>query len=500
VDDRAGAGGAFPHGVASGDPLADAVLIWTRVTTTRAEEPLEWVVARDPGLSDVVARGRAVARREHDHAVTIDVTGLAPGTTHWYRFAAAGGASPTGRTRTLPGPGADRARLAVCCCAKYSAGFFNAYARIAERDDLDLVLHLGDYLYEYPDQPEQGIGAAIGRAMTPAGPAVTLADYRGRYAECRRDPDLRALHAAHPVVATIDDHEVCENAWREGAKDHDPATQGPWRARRAAALRAWREWLPSRAVPGDPPTIHRRVALGDLADLFVLDGRSHRDEQVTGPRVDDPARTMLGPEQLAWLLDGLAGSRAAWRLIGNPVMMGQVATRFMPAELGEPLSELGILTARDHGPAPDQWDGYPAERDRVLGAIERRDVRDVVVLSGDVHTSWAVDLRRDGADPAAPPLAAEVVTPSVTSENLDEHLGVPERREDHDVEDEVDRANPHVRWVDLDRHGFTVVEVARDRVRADWWFVPTVRRRAPGAERGATWCVDRGRPGLRPGP
>jgi alkaline phosphatase D len=264
-------------------------------------------------------------------------------------------------------------------------------------------------------------------------------------------------------------------------------------------MRAWREWIPSRAHVDDPPRIHRHVALGDLADLWVLDARSHRDEQATGPRADDPARTMLGGEQLAWLTDGLRGSRAAWRLVGNPVMLGQVATQFMPEELGDPLSELGILTARDHGPAPDQWDGYPAERDRLLGAIERGGIADVVVLSGDVHTSWAVDLRRDGVDPGSPPLAAEVVTPSVTSENLDEHLGVPERREDHDIEDEVDRANPHVRWVDLDQHGFTVIDIDRERVRAEWWFVPTVRRRSPGAELGAVWCVDRGRPGLRPG-
>jgi alkaline phosphatase D len=488
----------FEHGVASGDPLADGVLIWTRVSGDRDEEPVEWTLARDPLLRDVVGRGDATARAQDDHAVTVDVGGLDPATTYWFRFAAEGARSPLGRTRTLPDGG--RARFAVCSCAKYSAGHFAAYARIAERDDLDLVLHLGDYLYEYPDQPEQGIGSAIGRPMEPAGPAVTLADYRRRYAEYRRDPDLQLMHARHPLVATIDDHEVCENAWSGGAKDHDLARQGPWAERRAAAMRAWREWLPSRVPPDDPPRIHRRLSLGRLADLFLLDTRSHRDEQAKGPAVDDPARVMLGHEQLSWLLDGLSGSRAAWRLVANPVMIGQVATRFMPQDLGDPLSELGILTARDHGPAPDQWDGYPAERDRLLGGMETHGVGRVVFLSGDVHTSWAVELRRDGVPPDTPPLAVEMVTPSVTSENLDEHLDVPERREDHDIEDEVCRSNPHVRWVDLDRHGFLLIEVTPERVRGEWWFVESVRRPARGVELGAAWCAVRGSPWLRPAP
>jgi len=490
----------FEHGVASGDPLGDRVLIWTRVESSRDEERVEWTLARDPALRDGVARGEAIARAEDDHTVTVDVAGLEPGATYWFRFAGGGSRSPVGRTRTLPD--GELARLAVCSCAKYSAGHFAAYRRLSERDDLDLVLHLGDYLYEYPDQPEQGIGSAIGRAMEPPGPAVTLEDYRRRYAEYRRDPDLQALHARHPVAATIDDHEVCENAWSGGAKDHDSRRQGPWPERRAAAMRAWREWLPSRAAPGDPPRIHRRMALGDLADLFLLDARSHRDEQAKGPAVDDPGRSMLGADQLGWLLDGLGGSRARWRLVGSPVMIGQVATRYMPGDLGDPLSELGILTARDHGPAPDQWDGYPAERDRLLAAVQERGLEGLVFLSGDVHTSWAVDLRRDGAPPDSPALAVELVTPSITSENLDEHLDVPEQREDHDIEDEVRRCNPHVRWVDLDRHGYLVVEITPERVRGEWWFVESVRRPARGLELGAAWCAERGSPGLQlaPGP
>jgi alkaline phosphatase D len=486
----------FEHGIASGDPLTDRVLIWTRLSGAEDDQPVAWTLARDPDLREVVASGEATARADDDHTLTVDVDGLEAGTTYWFRFTAGGARSPLGRTRTLPD--GDHARLAVCSCAKYSAGHFAAYARIADRDDLDLVLHLGDYIYEYPDQPEQGIGSAIGRAMEPAGPAVTLADYRRRYGAYRRDPDLQRMHARHPVVATIDDHEVCENAWRGGAKDHDPARHGPWAERRAAAMRAWREWLPSRVPPGDPARIHRRLRLGRVADVFLLDARSHRDEQAQGPAADDPGRVLLGHEQLRWLLDGLAGSCAAWRLVGNPVMIGQVATRFMPEELGNPLSELGILTARDHGPAPDQWDGYPAERDRLLGGVEARGVEDVVFLSGDVHTSWALELRRDGVPADARPVAVEMVTPSVTSENLDEHLNVPERREDHDVEDEVDRCNPHVRWVDLDRHGFVLVDVTPERVRGEWWFVESVRRPARGVELGAAWCAVRGSPWLRP--
>ena len=489
--------GPFRHGVASGDPLADRVMIWTRVSGSAGAVDVRWRLARDALLEDRVASGTARAEPSADHTVKVDVGGLAPDTTYWYGFEAFGVSSPIGRTKTVPDAPVERLRVGVASCAKYSAGYFNAYARLADREDLDFVLHLGDYIYEYGNE-ERTSWAQTGRGVEPPHACVTLADYRTRYGQCRRDPDVQRLHARHPFVVTLDDHEVCNDAWRDGAKDHDPATQGDWEARKAAGLRAWIEWLPIR-VPdaGDPVRIHRSFSLGPLADLIVLDGRTRRDEQRKGPAREDPDRTLLGGAQLEWFLDELERSRETWKLVANSVMIGQVATSYMPEELGDPLSELGILSDSDAGPAPDQWDGYPAERDRVFRRIRERGIENVVFLSGDVHTAWAVDLRRDGEQPEEPPLAVEFVTASVTSENLDEKSDLAPDRTAADIEREVRECNPHVRWVDLDRHGYVVLDVTPERAQADWWFVDELLRPAPGEERGAGWRATAGEAGLR---
>ena len=308
----------FVHGVASGDPLTDRVMLWTRVTPP-GPVPVEWVMARDPGLADVVATGTTDATPEHDGTVHVDVTGLEPGTSYHYGFRAAGVSSPVGRTRTLPAH-PDRLRLAMVSCAKFNAGFFNAYARIAGRDDLDFLLHLGDYIYEASNTPpkSQTPGADIGRAFDPLHECVTLDDYRTRYAQYRADPDVQLLHAAHPVVATLDDHEFADGAWRDGAAEHRPE-YGPWADRKANAFRAREEWLPvRRPAPADPERVWREVAIGDLVDLFLIDTRTRRDEPVPDPAMSDPDRTALGPEQRGWLFDRLGGSTARWRLLANP--------------------------------------------------------------------------------------------------------------------------------------------------------------------------------------
>ncbi|MDP8942751.1 MAG: alkaline phosphatase D family protein [Actinomycetota bacterium] len=487
--------GAFRDGVASGDPLADRVVIWTRVSGSDEAVEVRWTVASDPALREEVASGTARAEPSADHTVHVDVGALSPSTTYWYGFHAFGVRSPVGRTRTLP-DAPRRLRVGVISCAKYSAGYFNAYARVADREDLDLVLHLGDYIYEYGPE-ERTPWAEMGRGVEPPRPCVTLADYRARYEQCRRDPDVQRLHARHPLIATLDDHEVCNDAWRDGAKSHDPETQGDWAARKAAGLRAWSEWLPLRIPdPGDEVRIHRSFSLGPLADLIVLDGRTHRDEQRRGPAREDPARTLLGEPQLEWFLEELERSRATWKVVANSVMIGQVSTSYMPEELGEPLSELGILSDSDVGPAPDQWDGYPAERDRIFRRIRERGITGVVFVSGDVHTAWAVELRRDSEGAEGPPLAVEFVTASVTSENLDEKSHLPPERAAHDVEREVRESNPHVRWVDLDRHGYFVLELTPEHARADWWFVDEIHRPTAGEELAASWVARAGEAGL----
>ena len=289
--------GVFQHGVASGDPTAEAVVLWTRATTEDASLPVTWCLASDPGLRDVVAQGEAVADAERDHTVHVEVGGLEPATEYHYGFEAAGERTASGRTRTLPGPGAQRVRFATCSCAKFNAGYFNAYARIAERGDLDFLLHLGDYIYEAANKPAAGQtpGADIGRPFEPDGECRTLAEYRTRYAQYRRDPDVQALHLALPMIAALDDHELADGAWAGGADAHDPALHGPWAERREAAIRARWEWLPARPPdPADRSRVFRKVELGGLAEILICDIRSRRDQPVSEPEASDPARTMLG--------------------------------------------------------------------------------------------------------------------------------------------------------------------------------------------------------------
>ena len=290
----------FLHGVASGDPLADRVVLWTRVTPDRppASIPVRFVVARDPELRDVVATGAAQATAERDHTVKVDVGGLSPRTTYYYAFVALGRRSAVGRTLTAPAAGqpVDRLRFAVATCAKYDVGFFNAYARIAEAD-VDAVLHCGDYLYESKTDSD----VLPGREPTPETEIVTLEEYRARHAQYKTDPDLQRMHQQHPMVATWDDHESSNDSWVDGASSHDPEREGPWPVRKAVAQRVYDEWMPIRLpVPGDPTRIYRSSAYGDLADLVVLDtrleGRSQQlqgldgDQVITDPAVRDPAR------------------------------------------------------------------------------------------------------------------------------------------------------------------------------------------------------------------
>jgi alkaline phosphatase D len=261
---------AFLHGVASGDPLPDRVVLWTRVTSTR-DVPVTWLVAKDPQLQQVVVRGstRAVAAR--DRTVKVDAGGLSPYTTYFYGFEAQGRRSPVGRTRTAPAPGQqlDRLRFAVATCAKYDSGYFNAYARIAEAD-VDAVLHCGDYIYE----GGQDADAAPGRLTSPETEVRTLAEYRQRHAHYKTDPDLQRMHAAHPMVATWDDHESSNDSWVDGAGNHDAETEGPWPTRKAVSQQAYDEWMPVRLpVPGDASRIYRRIGYGALVDVVVIDTR-----------------------------------------------------------------------------------------------------------------------------------------------------------------------------------------------------------------------------------
>ena len=479
----------FRHGVASGDPRADGVVLWTRVEPGPGPTgSITWDVSTDAAFAVIVASGTATSAEEHDRTIHVDVTGLGPATTYWYRFGAGGEWSPTGRTRTLPGPGADHLRLAMVSCAKYNAGFFNAYARIADRDDLDFVLHLGDYIYEAAQvpPPSQTPAADIGRQVDPLHECVSLDDYRRRYAHYRRDPDVVAMHHAHPVIATVDDHEFADGAWRDGSVEHRPDRDGPWEERRARGWRVHWEWLPARPPdPADPERAYRTVSLGELADLVLIDIRTRRDEP-SAAVVDDPSRTMLGAVQREWLLGELASSQARWRLLANPSPLAATWSDALPAFTRKPLATVKLIAPDGNGPDPDQWDGYAVERDTVIAALPP----DTVVLTGDVHISLAMEL----------PTGAEFCTASLTSQNVDDKMGWPPRTESVAIEEAYVAALAHVRWCELDSNGYVVVDVTPDRVVAEWWHVDTVLRPSSGERCAARWVIRHGAHGLDPAP
>jgi len=490
------AAGEFLHGVASGDPLTDRVVLWTRVTTEEESVPVEWVLARDAALTDVIARGTATAHADHDHTVHVDPDGLEPGATYHYRFQTGASVSPTGRTKTLPAD-CERVRFAICSCAKFNAGFFNAYAAIAEQEQLDFLLHLGDYIYEASNTPpkSQTPGADIGRPFDPLGECRTLADYRRRYAQYRRDVDVQHLHLRMPMIATLDDHELADGAWAGGSSEHDPEQHGPWSERRDAALRARWEWLPARPPDAaDPTRVFRGVSVGGLVDIALLDIRSRRDEPVRDPAMSEPQRTMLGAEQRDWLLRELESSDAAWRIVATP----SVFTRTWCEEPQEPLhtalAKLKLIDEDGEGPDHDQWDGYPAERARLTGHLRDRAIANVVFLSADIHVSVAAVVT-DAASGRA--VGVEMTAPSLTSQNLDDKLGV--RPRDPRIvrsEEAYVAAHDHVHWCDMSAHGFVVVDVAPDRVRGEWWHVDTVLEPGRGAGLAAAYDAPRGEPRL----
>ncbi|MFZ1831861.1 MAG: alkaline phosphatase D family protein, partial [Pseudomonadales bacterium] len=443
----------FLHGVASGDPLQHAVVIWTRLSGSEEAATVEWLVARDRKLRHIVRRGTVVASPEHDFCCKIDVDQLESGHDYFYAFRANGAQSTVGHTRTLAEAYLAQARLAVVSCAHYQQGRYAAYARIAAQRDLDAVIHLGDYIYEYGDIS----GGTI--AIDPAHEIVSLEDYRRRYAFYRSDPSLQSCHASHPFIAVWDDHETANNSWSGGARNHDPASEGRWEARRAVAVRAWHEWMPVRDA-GTSEFIHRAFRFGDLADLVMLDTRIEaRDEPARSARriADTPERQMLGATQEQWLFEQLDASMARgsrWRLIGQQVIF----------------SPLGNFN-------PDQWDGYPQARERVLAHIVQAGIRDVVILTGDIHSSWALDVVPDPYDPEAydgstgeGALAVEFVTSGVSSEPLGAYLRQRDPQRLKKVIDGISN-QPHLRYSDLESRGFMTLDVRRDVVEARWHVV-----------------------------
>ncbi|WP_328298167.1 alkaline phosphatase D family protein [Streptomyces sp. NBC_00435] len=477
----------FLHGVASGDPLPDGILLWTRVTPTAASVPgsgagpavpVGWELAEDKAFSRVVASGTVTASATSDHTVKADVRGLRPQTAYWYRFTAGGATSPVGRTRTAPAPETAPAgvRFGVVSCANWESGYFSAYRHLAARADLDAILHLGDYIYEYSTgaYPE---AKYVVRRHEPLHEILDLADYRTRHGKYKTDPDLQALHLAHPVIAIWDDHEIANDTWSGGAENHDPATEGEFAARAAAARQAYFEWMPVRT--STEGTVYRRLRFGTLADLHLLDLRTFRSQQVGigSGQVDDPERTITGRAQLDWLKAGLAGSQATWKLVGTSVMISPVAFGSLPAHLLEPLTELLGLPRGGLAISVDQWDGYTDDRRELLGHLTDRAIRNTVFLTGDIHMAWANDVPVTAATyPWSRSAGVEFVVTSVTSDNIDDLLHVPADTVSLVAETAIKAANRHVKWLDMDAHGYGVLDVTAERSQMDYYTVSDKRR------------------------
>lgn len=484
----------FRHSVASGDPLTDRVILWTRVTppagsadasgSARAIE-VSWHIASDEAMTQIVSQGTALAAEAKDFTVKIDAGGLRPGRTYYYAFTSGGERSPIGRTKTLPERGNARMLLASVCCSNYPAGYFNVYRCLANRPDLDAVVHLGDYIYEFANG-RYGDGTASGRIPIPRGEAVTLADYRNRYATYRSDIDLQDAHRLHPFIVVWDDHELANDAWSGGAANHDPATEGDWQTRRAGAYRAYLEWMPVRESTQPGIRLYRSFHFGDLTDLIMLDTRGLRDQQVDGrdaAALADPRRSLFGAEQEAWFFDQLRASQKAgtrWRFLGQQILFS-------------PLTPPGIPVQR-----PDVWDGYPAERSRVLDVIDQDKISNVVVLTGDIHSSWALDVPRMPWGPGykaatgGGSLAVELVTPAISSPPL--FASASQR----DAANMLRPLAPHLKYLEGEHRGYVLMDVTRDRVQADWYHVPSVDQRAAQEAKVVSFVCERGSSRLAP--
>ncbi|MFF2082519.1 alkaline phosphatase D family protein [Nocardia sp. NPDC058176] len=501
-------GAVFRHGVASGDPLPGAVILWTRVTVAEDALPgsglgaaatVRWEIATDEGFGRIAASGTVTTSADTDHTVKVDATGLTPGTDYFYRFTALGETSRIGRTHTAPAAESevDRLRLGLVSCSNWEAGWFGAYRHLAARTDLDAIVHLGDYIYEYGQGKYTGRNGAV-RLHDPVHEIITLDDYRTRHGQYKTDPDLADLHAALPFICTWDDHESADNAWREGSTHHDPATQGAWGDRRAASAKAYLEWMPVRATRADGAVqIYRRLRFGTLAELSMLDLRTYRDEEAgpgAGWRVaDDPARTITGRAQMDWLTAGLVSSPTRWKLIGNSVMISPLL--FPPLE---PATTAAITTALGIPQGGitvngDQWDGYTADRRTLFSTIAENQIGDVVFLTGDIHTSWAADLPLDAANyPAGPTVGAEFVIPSVTSSSVGDLLKTPPRTTSVVAEETIKGANHHLRYVELDSHGFGVLDVTAEQTQMDWFYLFDVIDPHSGLRHGTSFAVRSG--------
>jgi alkaline phosphatase D len=498
-------GVTFQHGVASGDPLQDRVVIWTRITPESPHKEIAYTWSLNPldRRAGGAKKGSGVTGPDRDFTVKVDVTGLDAGRDYTFAFSAEGVDSPTGRTRTLPQDGTDDVVLAVASCTLYPNGYFNAYRAIADLPRVDAVLHLGDYIYEYGGPDSYGMNSAVAheRPHDPPHEILTLADYRRRHAQYKADADTQAAHARAPWIVAWDDHETANDSFMNGAENHTPSTEGDWAARKAVALKAYYEWMPIRDPrPGQglAEASMRSFRFGDLASLIMIETRlTARVEQLSlerdvpmvdgkpdvaafRARLNDPGRRMMDARQEAWIASELAASVKAghvWQVLGNEVVMARVtsptraalkpeeAARLKPAAVRR-LEQRERAAALKLPVALDMWDGYPADRERLYGLLRDAKARPIV-LAGDSHSFWANDL----ADDAGRHVACEFGTTGVTSP------GAGEVAEGLDWGELIARVSSEVRYNNQTSRGFLLLTLKATEARADMVEVSTITAR-----------------------
>lgn len=511
-------GGRFLHGVASGDPRADSVLLWTRVSADEADAPVDvsWELDTDPAFANP-KRGTTQARPARDHCVKVVVDGLQPGTAYHYRFTTADAQSTVGRTKTLPADGVRSVRFAVVSCSNWEHGYFNVYdlvTRHAKERSYDAMIHLGDYYYEYGARVYNAPNTPDERVHEPANEIITLADYRARHAQYRSDPNLQSATAAMPLIALWDDHETANDSWRNGAQNHD-ASEGNWARRTEAALQAYWDWMPVRDI-ADRESFWREYRFGDLLSLVAVETRltARAEPLVVEEFLDDivadadgfksdvlgdPAREMLGDTQRDYIVDTFARSKddgVAWRMMANQVILG----RIMTPDFGPYINQQAVEAIEKDWPGihdfltlsqynmpmyPDSWDGYPAARERFYAALDAAGVNDLLVVTGDAHEFWANRLSTD----AGTPMGAEFVTSSVSSKTLVSYLG--DATADHNLL--LTKENADVRYYNATPNGYVELEIGARRAEVTMWAVNSVRDRDYAAYRAAGFTVSKRR-------
>ncbi len=483
----------FQHGLASGDPTDDSVILWTRVSVAVSRSvKVYWRLADDAEMTRIVANGSTVTDSSKDFTVKVDADGLLAGATLFYQFRADDILSPIGRTRTLPSGDVDSARFAVVSCSNYPNGFFNVYRDIAERSDLDAVLHLGDYIYEYGlNEYASKEAEALGRLSDPAHELRSLQDYRLRHAQYKSDIDSQAMLASLPLIAVWDDHELANDSWHRGAQNHSK-DEGGWSKRRDAAIQAYFEWMPIRGKPrGRRTRIFREFRYGNLATLLMLDTRFHgRDPQpyvgkdVTTESVaaalKDRKRRMLGRSQERWLRKSL--KRAAdtkWQVLGQQVLLSNMTSPDLepivdveiPSEISKERLQ-GIVDRSKNNPPSvlDTWDGYPVAREDLYADLGKY-ASNPVILSGDLHTNLAVELIPEESDR---PVAVELMVGAVSSPVMTEIL--PEKKP-HALRDGVLEQNPWMKYLNTTQRGWLCVTLTQDECVGEWYLIDTIKSR-----------------------